>query len=98
MGIPSSKTQHVFNVAPQVCDPYLCLATIYEELKDEMKLFQILLIAAHLKRTDKELWLQSAALAKKLKNFRVASQCISKGELSHILLLYKDECSSYSPS
>ena len=70
---------YVFLLAPQACEPYLTLATVYEELEDEVKLFQILLIAAHLKRTDQDLWLKCASLAKKQRKLPMAVKCLSKG-------------------
>lgn len=66
-------------LAPQASEPYLTLATIYEELEDRVKLFQILLIAAHLKRTDQDLWLKCAAMAKKQSNLPMAMKYLSKG-------------------
>ena len=69
--------------APHVPDPYLTLATIYEDLGDSKKLLQMLMIVAHLKRKDVDLWTKSANLAIEQQNFPIAVQCLSKGiELS----------------
>ena len=66
-------------VAPHACEAYLTLATVYEELQDQKKLLQILLIAAYIKRVDKDLWVKVADIAKKQEDYLVAIQCLSKG-------------------
>ena len=65
---------------PHASEPYLTLATIYEDLGDFKKLLQIVMIVAHLKRTDIDLWAKSADLAIKQRNFPIAAQCLSKGK------------------
>ena len=66
-------------VAPHAVEPYFTLATIYEELEDEVQSLKVLLIATHLKRSDQDLWVKCACLAKKQGNFPLAEKCFSKG-------------------
>lgn len=54
---------------------------MYEDLGYEEKLLGILMIASHLKRTDWDMWVKTGNLAVKLKDYRVAIHCISKGVL-----------------
>ena len=72
--------------APQAYEPYLTLATVYEEIGDKVKLFQILLIAAHLKRTDPDLWRKCASMAKEQENLKLTIKCLSQGELTNKLI------------
>lgn len=60
-------------------EPYLTLATIYEDMGDTKKLLQIVMIVAHLKRVDVDLWTKSASLAIEQQKFPMAAQCLSKG-------------------
>lgn len=69
----------VYLPAPHASEPYLTLATIYEDMGDTKKLLQIVMIAAHLKRTDIDLWTKSANLAIEQQKFPMAAQCLSKG-------------------
>lgn len=66
-------------IAPHAVEPYFTLATIYEELEDEVQSLKVLLIATHLKRSDQDLWVKCACLAKKQGNFPLAEKCFSKG-------------------
>ena len=65
--------------APHASEPYLTLATIYEDMGDTKKLLQIVMIVAHLKRVDIDLWTKSASLAIEQQKFPMAAQCLSKG-------------------
>ena len=76
--------------APHASEPYLTLATIYEDMGDTKKLLQIVMIVAHLKRVDINLWTKSATLAIEQQKFPLAAQCLSKGTcntscLCHVL-------------
>ncbi len=55
---------------------------MYEDLGYDEKLLGILMIASHLKRSDCVMWVKTGNLAVKLKDYRIAIHCISKGELS----------------
>ena len=65
--------------APHSPEPYLTLATVYEERGEQDKLLQILAIAANLKRSDGELWVKTATLAVERENLSLAVECFSKG-------------------
>ncbi len=54
------------------------MATIYEDQGNHRKLLQILLIAAHLKRSDVTLWAKTADLAVEHGQLSLALQCFSK--------------------
>ncbi len=63
---------------------------MYEDLGYDEKLLGILMIASHLKRSDCDMWIKTGNLAVKLKDFRIAIHCISKGKfvcLSDVLAL-----------
>ena len=62
---------------------------MYEDLGDEEKLLGILMIASHLKRTDWDMWVKTGNLAVKLKDYRIAIHCISKGE-EIVMYLYSE--------
>ena len=68
-----------FTAAPHASEPYLALATIYEDLGYDEKLLGILMIASHLKRSDCDMWMKTSNLAVKLKDLKIAIHCISKG-------------------
>ena len=55
---------------------------------DTKKLLKILLIAAHLKRTDVDLWVKVATLAVDQQNLRIAVQCLNKGLVSCVCCIY----------
>ena len=57
-------------------------------LGDTKKLLKILLIAAHLKRTDVDLWVKVATLAVYQQNLRIAVQCLNKGLVSCVCCIY----------
>ena len=59
---------------------------IWETLRTE--LLKILLIAAHLKRTDVDLWVKVATLAVDQQNLRIAVQCLNKGLVSCVCCIY----------
>lgn len=68
----------VVRQAPHSPEPYLTLATVYEERGEQDKLLQILAIAANLKRSDGELWVKTATLAVERENLSLAVECFSK--------------------
>ena len=76
----------VYLPAPHASEPYLTLATIYEDMGDTKKLLQIVMIAAHLKRTDIDLWTKSANLAIEQQKFPMAAQCLSKGTSAEVFV------------
>lgn len=65
--------------APHASEPYLALATVYEDLGCDEKLLGILMIASHLKRSDSDMWVKTAKLAIRLNDLKIAIHCISKG-------------------
>ncbi|KAL5457215.1 hypothetical protein EMCRGX_G034460 [Ephydatia muelleri] len=70
--------KEVIRQAPHASEPYYVLATVYEDTEDKHKLLQILLILAHLKRSDSDLWLKAGDLAIQLQDPTLAVQCLSK--------------------
>ena len=52
---------------------------------DSKKLLQIVMIAAHLKRIDIDLWTKSANLAIEQQKFPMAAQCLSKGNICELV-------------
>ena len=60
-------------------EPYVTLAAIFEEQGEQDELLKVLLIASSLKRSDVDLWVKCAFLAKKMGNVFLTKRCISKG-------------------
>ena len=55
--------QKIIELNDQVLDPYEKLSIIYENRGDRARLFKVKQIAAHLKQTDSEAWLELARMA-----------------------------------
>lgn len=88
----SELCMEVIRQVPHVVEPFLTLATIYEDTGEKEKLLQIILIAANLKRSDYALWVKVSDLATELQQLPLAAQCLSKAlklDSQNLSLLWK---------
>lgn len=57
------------------------------EKKTSFLFFQIVLLAAHLKRNDVSFWLKAGQLAFEQNNLSLAARCYSKGKLLNVAVI-----------
>ena len=68
--------QEVIRLSPNNPDPYHTLGVIYEEMNNERKALDFLMIAAHLSSKDAQLWYHLAEMSNRQKNPRQALYCL----------------------
>lgn len=70
--------QAIIKDCPTAHEPYQTLAMVYEEKGDNNKSLMFLMVAAHLKPKDIELWKRVACLSKDLNSLSQAIYCYNK--------------------
>ena len=68
----------VIRKAPHIAEPFETLALVYERLEQSDKSLQCSLVAAHLKHSDADFWLQVADLCYEQKNIPQLLLCLEK--------------------
>ncbi len=71
-------SMEVIRLSPNSPEPFQTLGMIYEEMGDESKAFQFLLIAAYLCPSDGDNWIKVAEMANEQQNTKLAIACFSK--------------------
>jgi tetratricopeptide (TPR) repeat protein len=76
------RYDEVIRLAPNNPDPYQTLGMIYEELGNERKALDFLMIAAHLSPKDAQLWYRLAEMSNRQRNPRRG--CASSTQLNAV--------------